>query len=143
MVDWFSIDLFNTADFSGSTTAHGALSAYGRTLKFLDMAVAKQRPVVVAESSPAFIDVALAGNQAWNSWFAPYFGLIASRPEIEWFVYINYDWTKASYYAAGGWKNNDLSANPTLAAQYAGELANPRYLHSGERALLKDYGTYK
>jgi hypothetical protein len=143
VVDWFSIDLFNTTDFSGATTGHGALTPFGRTLKFLDMAVAKSRPVVVAESSPALIDLAANGATAWSDWFAPYFGLIAARPEIEWFVYINYDWGKAGYYASQGWKNNDLSASTALAAQYAGELAKAKYLHSGERGLLKDYGKYK
>ena len=143
VVDWFSIDLFQTGDFTGTTSAHNALTAYGRSLKFLDMAVAKQRPVVIAESSPASIDVAASGTQAWSEWFVPYFDLIAARAEIEWFVYIDYDWTKASYYASTGWKNNDLAANSVLAAQYGAEIAKSKYLHSGERALLKDYGKYK
>jgi len=142
VVDWFSIDLFQTGDFTGATSAHGALTPFGRAMKFLDMAVAKARPVVIAESSPASIDVVADGALAWSDWFVPYFGLFASRPEIEWFVYINYDWTKAGYYATQGWKNNDIAANASLAAQYAGELAKAKYLHSGERALLKDFGKY-
>jgi hypothetical protein len=143
VVDWFSVDVFQTTDFSGPTTAHGSLSAFGRTLKFLDMAVAHQRPVVIAESSPAAVDLAAAGTQAWNDWFMPYFAFIASRPEVEWFMYINYDWTKASYYQESGWKNNDLAASPPLAALYAAELAKPQYLHSAERMLLKDFAKYK
>jgi hypothetical protein len=142
VVDWFSIDLFQTTDFSGATSAHNALTPYGRSLKFLDMAVAKARPVVIAESSPASIDLTTSAT-AWADWFAPYFGIIASRPEIEWFVYINYDWGKASYYASQGWKNNDLAANATLAAQYAVELAKPKYLHAAERGKLKDFAKYK
>lgn len=143
VVDWFSIDLFQVGDLTGATTARGSLTAYGRTLKFLDMAVARQRPVVIAESSPASFDLATSGAQAWSEWFVPYFGLIASRPEVVWFVYINYDWTKASRSASSGWKNNDLTANPSLAAQYAAELAKAKYLHSTDRALLKDFGKYK
>ena len=107
------------------------------------MAVAKQRPVVIAESAPAKVDVVTDGTLAWNDRFTPYFGLIAAHPEIEWFVYINYDWGKASYYATQGWQNNDLSANPALGAQYASELAKAKYLHSRERTLLKDFGKYK
>ncbi len=143
VVDWFSIDLFATHDIGGPTSGHAGLTPFGRTIKFLDMAVAQQRPVVIAESSPMAFDFATTGTQSWSAWFVPYFALIASRPEIEWFVYINYDWGKASYYANQGWKNNDLAASPALAAQYSGELAKAKYLHSGERALLRDYGKYK
>lgn len=144
VVDWFSIDFFAKGDFSGSTTAHGGLTPFGRTLKFLDLAVAQGKPVVIAESSPAFYDL---GNPeqaqaAWTEWFAPYFALIAARPEIKWFHYIDYDWTKAGYYLSQGWKNNDLTANSSLAQLYAAELALPKYLHSGEKALLKDFGKY-
>lgn len=142
VVDWFSIDLFATADVSGPTGAHGSLTQYGRTIKFLDMAVAKQRPVVIAESSPSKFDFG-AGSSAWDAWFAPYFAVIAARPEIEWFVYINYDWTQAGEYLLNGWKNNDLAVNPPLAALYAAEIAKSKYLHSAERATLKDYGKYK
>jgi hypothetical protein len=107
------------------------------------MAVAKQRPVVIAESSPASFDLATSSTQAWSEWFVPYFALMSSRSEIVWFVYINYDWTKASYFASSGWKNNDLTVNSSLAAQYAAELSKPKYLHSTDRALLKDFGKYK
>ena len=54
------------------------------------MTVAKQWPVVIAESAPAKVDVVTDGTLAWNDWFTPYFGLIAAHRGIEWFVYINY-----------------------------------------------------
>lgn len=46
---------------------------------------------------------------------------------------------KASYYASQGWKNNDLAASAGTAQLYATELALPKYIHAGEKALLKDY----
>jgi hypothetical protein len=142
VVDWFSIDLFAAHDVSGPLTQHGGqLTAFGRTTRFLDMAVAHHRPVIIAESSPSHYDLGAAASAtaAWTEWFDPYFALIQSRSEVKWFHYINYDWTKASYYASSGWKNNDLSASASLAAQYVSELARARYLHAGEVALLKDY----
>ncbi len=144
VVDWFSIDLFAAGDVSPVTGHGGAPGAYGRTIKFLDMAVAHQKPVVIAESAPSHYDLTSASqaDAAWDEWFTPYFGLIAARPEILWFHYINYDWTKASSYASYGWKNNDLSASPTLAQRYAAEVARPQYLHAGEQHLLKDYLLY-
>ena len=102
-------------------------------------------PVMIAESSPAFIDFgSAAGAQAaWNTWFTPYFSLIASRSEILWFHYINFDWTVSNHYLGNGWKNNDLAANAGLMAKYTAELGAAKYLHSGERALLKDYVRYQ
>lgn len=147
VVDWFSIDLYADVDISGATSGHsgGSLTPFGRTLKFLDMALAEHKPVTIAESGPQQFDLTSPSQAttAWTSWFTPYFGLIASRPEIKWFMYVNYDWTKASYYANQGWKNSDLSASPIVAPQYVAELAKGKYLHTGERALLKDYTLYK
>lgn len=145
VVDWFSIDLFAKGDVSGTTGAPGSLTAYGKTLKFLDLAVASQKPVVIAESSPSHYDLsgAASAQAAWTEWFAPYFALIAARSEIKWFHYINYDWQQAAYYVASGWKNNDLSAAPAIASLYSAELAKAKYLHAGEAAKLKDYAKYQ
>jgi hypothetical protein len=143
VVDWFSIDLFATWDISGALLGHsGVLTAYGKTLKFLDMAVATSKPVIIAESSPQAYDLGVAAQAAWDGWFTPYFHLISVRPEIKWFHYINYDWTKSSYYGASGWKNNDLSVSAALAALYGAELAKAKYLHAGELGVLKDFATY-
>lgn len=144
VVDWFSIDLFAAADVGGPATGHAGLTQFGRTLKFLNMAVAEAKPVVIAESSPEQFDITNAADAtaAWNNWFTPYFGLIATHAEIKWFVYISYDWTKAGDYNAQGWKNNDLASSSLLGA-YKAEIGKAKYLHSAERALLKDYSTYK
>lgn len=146
VVDWFGIDVFASHDVGGPATGHGGQStAFARTIRFLDMAVAHNRPVIIAESAPAHYDLGTTAQAeaAWQQWFTPYFDLIAGRPEILWFHYINYDWTQASYYAGSGWKNNDLSASPMVANRYRTELADPRYLHAGEQHLLKDYLLYQ
>jgi hypothetical protein len=137
VVDWFSIDLFATADVSGSTAG-----AYGRTLKFLDMAVATARPVVIAESSPAHFDLgsALDAQSAWTQWFTPYLDLIAQRPEIKWFHLITFDWSGTSNFDGQG-KNNDITVSPFVLGQWQAELAKPKYLHAGEQNLLKDWPT--
>jgi hypothetical protein len=145
VIDWFSIDLFAVADLSGPTSAHRTSTNYGRTLSFLDFAVSKAKPVVIAESAPFEFNLSnpSEANQSWTKWFVPYFGLITQRPEVKWFTYVNFDWTLSSYYVASGWKNNDMSQSPFVATSYAAELANPKYLHAGELALLKDFGLYK
>jgi hypothetical protein len=141
VVDWFSIDLFSSADLSGAVAGHGGASPFARTIKFLDMAVAHHKPVVIAESAPSHYDLGNPAEamKAWNEWFTPYFALISSRSEIKWFHYINYDWTKAAYYASTGWKNNDLTVDAALSSLYTGEITKPKYLHAGELHLLKDW----
>jgi len=96
------------------------------------------------ESSPAYYDLGIQAQAqaAWTEWFSPYFELMALCPEIKWFHYVNYDWTQGSYYASQGWKNNDLSVAVALMPLYTAELAKPKYLHSGEKNLLKDYEKY-
>jgi len=146
VVDWFSIDLYAAQDVGGATTAHGSgLTAYGRTLRFLDMAVAHHRPVIIAESTPSHFDLGIPSqaSAAWTQWFAPYYALIASRNEIKWFHYVNYNWTKASYYSNARWKNNDLTASAALSSQYVAELANPAFLHGPELSLLKGWSGSK
>lgn len=142
VVDWFSIDLFSASDVSGplSDENRGSTS-YGRTLRFLDMAVEHHRPVIIAESSPSHFDVsdAVESAKAWSEWFQPLFSLIENRSEIKWFHYINYDWTKSTHYASEGWKNNNISLNAQLATQVVGKLKEERFLHSNELALLKGY----
>jgi hypothetical protein len=138
-VDWFSIDLFSAGDVGGPQSGHGGTaSSFARTVRFLDMAVAHRRPVIIAESSPSHFDLGSAADatKAWSEWFTPYFALIQSRSEVKWFHYINYDWTKASYYASSGWKNNDLTLSTLVSSQYKGEMAKAKYFHAGELGLL-------
>lgn len=141
VVDWFSIDVFAAGDVGGPSIGHGGVTAFSRTIRFLDMAVAHQRPVIIAESAPSHFDLGdpAEAASAWAEWFTPYFALIASRPEIKWFHYINFDWTKAGYYAASGWKNNDLTASALVASEYLEVLADPKFLHASELSLLKGW----
>jgi hypothetical protein len=148
LIDWFSIDWFSKEDFSGPLVGTGrrpgtgtGLTAHGRSRRFLDMAVAYDRPVMIAESSPCRYDLSdpVQADAAWQEWFEPYFAIIAERSEIKWFHLISYDWTQASYYAESGWKNNDLAASPAVLQKLTDELWKPQYLHAADKTLLKGY----
>jgi outer membrane protein assembly factor BamB len=69
-----------------------------------------------------------------------YFAIIAERPEIKWFHLIGYDWSRASYFAQTGWKNNDFTASLVLPQKLVAELQTPRYLHASDKALLRGDG---
>jgi acetyl esterase/lipase len=144
VIDWFSIDWFNREDFTGSLTGERQgteLTPYGRTRKFLDMAAAYHKPVMIAESGPARYDLSdpAQADAAWREWFEPYFQVIAEHSEIKWFHLISFDWTRSSRYVQSGWKNNDFTASDTLMPRLTTELRKPRYLHANNKALLKDY----
>jgi hypothetical protein len=149
VIDWFSIDWFNKDDFSGPLAGTGGrqgtgLTAHGRSRRFLDMAVAYARPVMIAESSPCRYDLSdrIQADAAWQEWFEPYFAILAERSEIKWFHLISYDWTQASRYAEGGWQNNDFTASPIILQKLIEELRKPQYLHAPDKLLLKDYADF-
>ena len=147
VIDWFSIDWFNREDFTGPLTGGrqgGELTAHGRTQKFLDMAAACHKPVMIAESGPARYDLSdpAQADAAWREWFEPYFKIIAEHSEIKWFHLISFDWTRSSYYVQSGWKNNDFTANDNLMQRLVAELRKPRYLHANAKALLRDYAQF-
>ncbi len=148
VIDWFSIDWFNKEDFtgplSGSRQGESVMTAHGRSRRFLDMAVVHQKPVMIAESAPCRYDLAdpAQAEAAWQEWFEPYFAIIAERPEIKWFHLISYDWSRASYFAQTGWKNNDFTVSDALLQRLAAELRKPKYLHAGDKTLLKDYSRF-
>ena len=149
MIDWFSIDWFNAEDFTGPLTGgrQGAsqLMPHGRSRKFLDMAVTYHKPVMIAESAPCRYDLSdpARAEAAWREWFEPYFAIIAERSEIKWFHLISYDWSRASYFAETGWKNNDFTASPVIMQKLVEELRKPKYLHANDKALLRNYAECK
>ena len=85
-VDWFSIDLFATADVTGPATAHGTLTTYGRTLAYLDLAVASGKPVVIAGSSrPTSISPARRSERGVGKWFVAVLRIdLEHALEIKW-----------------------------------------------------------
>ncbi|RPJ34271.1 MAG: alpha/beta hydrolase [Planctomycetaceae bacterium] len=105
------------------------------------MAVAHRKPVMIAESAPCRYDLSdpAQAEAAWQEWFEPYFAIIAERTEIKWFHLISYDWSRASYFAETGWKNNDFTVSPAMLQKLVAELRKPPYLHAGDKGLLKHY----
>lgn len=144
-IDWYAIDWFDAADFTGPLVAGRGRTARGRSERFLDMAAAERKPVLIAESAPVRYDLSdpARAQSAWADWFEPFFRMLAERPEIVWFHLISYDWTQSSYYRESGWRNNDLTASPWILEKLITELAKARYLHAAEKTLLKEYARYR
>jgi hypothetical protein len=139
VVDWFGLDVFHTNNFAGPRESGVALAPAGRCEAFLRMALEHDKPVILAESSAAFVELTpdpADGEADWAAWFAPYFEFLEANPNIEAFHYVNVDWSVTGHYGEMGWRNASIDVNPIVTERYREELRKPRYLHAGNAALL-------
>jgi hypothetical protein len=139
VVDWFSVDVFQVDDFTGPLDRRGMDTSAGRCEAFLRMALEHDKPVIVAESSAAFVQITpdpADGEADWATWFEPYFQFLEANPNIEAFHYVNVDWSNAGEYGEKGWKDARIEVNPLILERFRAELRKPRYLHSGSNDLL-------
>lgn len=126
-VDWWGIDLFSPEHFS-----------VGDTHLFLKDAAKARYPVMIGESSPRWVGVD-RGEKSWRTWFARYFGLIRSYPQIKSFCYITYDW--AAKWKPGSaladWGDARVWADPIVWQKWQAEMQNPLYIHAGNEAQMR------
>lgn len=115
-VDWWSLDLFETQQFSMDNTTW-----------FLSEAQQHGFPVMIGESTPRGLDVQ-HGQAVWDAWFEPYFRLIHSQPTVKAFCYINWNWE--TYPAFRGWGDARIGENEIVLRNYRRELASALYQHA-------------
>jgi hypothetical protein len=116
VVDWWSIDLFEVADFYIDNTRW-----------FMEDATQRQFPVMIGEATPRKVGVN-EGETAWQKWFRPFFDFIYSQPTVKAFCYINWNWTQ--YPQFHDWGDARIEANETVLRYYQAELANEWYRHA-------------
>jgi hypothetical protein len=120
-VDWWAIDVFSPEDIT-----------LPKTMEFLDGARDHHKPVMIGEATPRYVGV-MDGKLSWERWFAPFFELIRSRPEIKAFCYINWDWEYfANLYGTswGDWGDARIQKNAFILNQYQEEMNLPLYKHA-------------
>jgi len=117
-VDWWGIDIFMPRNITSR-----------RTLRFLDSAIAREKPVMICESTPKNVGV-LDGDESWELWFEPYFELVRSRNEIKGFCYINWNW--ANYERWSNWGDARIELNEDVLKRYREEMGKPSYIHHSE-----------
>ncbi len=115
-VDWWAIDIFSAEHFSNINSD-----------KFLDSAYTHQKPVMIGETTPRYVGV-LQGQVSWDSWFAPFFNFIHTKPSVKAFCYINWDWSL--YPQWNNWGDARLEANSIVAGHFTSEMDSNQYLHS-------------
>lgn len=141
VVDWFGLDLFGPDHFTAptSTRARGN-SAYERSLRFLEMASAQGKPVMLSENAavkayvtsdaddPGLVD----GRSDWETWFGPFFAFIADHPQIKGFLYMNQDYRNTVYELEHGWGDCRIETNSYILDRYRDMLHDERFVHAIE-----------
>ena len=133
-VDWVGLDLFSEQHFLPNAQHQALGLPYPPgVVAMLELANSWRKPVILSEVSAVFpggiSDPSPAAADAyWDLWFEPFFQLIRDNPRIKAFCYIDWDWPAEGLPL---WADARLENNPHLAARYAQEMADPRYLHRG------------
>ncbi|HEX9891175.1 MAG TPA: hypothetical protein VGB28_03870, partial [Actinomycetota bacterium] len=136
-VDWFGIDLFNHGHFTVEEDREDEPGPYQNTLRFLDMARERGKPVFLSELSavdahitadaedPGFAD----GQADWALWFEPFFSFLEAHPEIKGFNYMSQDY-RGTQYEEFDWGNARIQDNSYVLGRWLEEVRDDRFIHA-------------
>jgi len=140
-VDWFGLDLFKAEHFVPPASARQrGTSTYERSVRFLEMATAHGKPVMLSETAavkvyvtsdredPQFTD----GRADWESWFEPFFDFIAHHPQIKGVLYMNQDYRGTAFERKNAWGDARIGVNSYIRRHYCAALRDPRYIHQDD-----------
>jgi hypothetical protein len=130
-VDWFGLDLFDPQDFDLALPdqVRGVITRKGKSERFLSMARAKGKPVMMSETSAKGMNLSADpadGAADWSAWFAKFWAFIAAHTEIKGYSYIDANWPAGAY---PGWGDARIGNSPYVTGRYRAELRNPKYIH--------------
>ncbi len=131
-VDWYGFNTFS--DIYGGQHAI--------TIEMVTAAVERNKPVLIGESSPQWLN---GSNTGSLDWFETLYKMVGEQPTIKALGYINWDWDVEDMIAGNmgfGWGDARLEAFPKIKDYFFEQLENPGYFHASSekefRALL-DY----
>ena len=130
VVDWWGVDIFSPEEITNVWL-----------VEFYKMAAERKKPVMIGETTPRYVGVE-EGQKSWDTWFGPFFEMVAQNPEIKAISYINWDWVYHSNrlgFQWHDWKDARLQKNEVVKELYIREMTAPIWLHSSTdfKAKLK------
>ena len=157
-VDWMGLSWFLPPDEMPVNVATQRQLAD----ELLGFARAKNKPVMIAESTPGRYDLELltkrnsgplwdgeAGSEAvdktadeiWQEWFVPFFAYIHNNSDvIRAAAYINADWDSQDSWSApyhqGYWGDSRLQVNADIRRHWLSEVSNDLFWLHGDRDLV-------
>src|SRR5882724_2931219 len=114
-VDWAGISVFD--QFAGTLGTVADIDA------FCDFAQTKNKPVMIAESTP----YGGITDARWADWFAPCLELIR-RHHIQMWCYINTDWEAQPMFAGQGWGDSRIQQNAFVMSRWLSTINDPAFL---------------
>jgi hypothetical protein len=154
LMDWYPGDEY--VDYMGYSWFLNNEKQYELTDELVNLARERNKPVMVAESSPQGYDlvnltkrniaeildgpsgkgmVTKTADQIWSEWFVPFFEYIHKNKDVVKMVaYINVNWDAQQMwgppYAQGYWGDSRVQANRTIKKKWLEEIQKPIWLHS-------------
>ncbi|MGA3024933.1 MAG: carbohydrate binding domain-containing protein [Bryobacteraceae bacterium] len=125
-VDWFGMNMYGTSMFDQDP----ALTP------FFAQAVARQKPVMLAEESPRYVG-AQDGATSWSGWFAPFFSFLETTPVVKQFDYIDWNWANYPQWSTWGDARLETAAATYVRSLYIAQLANPVMLNAGSETAFR------
>ena len=130
-VDWYGMNMYGVSMFNNDA----ALTS------FFVMAVAHQKPVMLAEQSPRYVG-AQNGATSWNGWFAQFFNFMAATPVVKQFDYIDWNWINYPEWSTWGDARLETDAATYVRTLYVAQMANPTMLNAGSETAFRKLLAY-
>ncbi len=100
----------------------------------------KNKPIMIAESTPKGYKISDPNTPVWNDWFKPFFSHIHnSDHRIRAVAYINNNWDVQPMWAGQGWGDTRVEMNETVKSQWLLEVSKNIWLN-GSDSLFKQLG---
>ncbi len=157
-VDWLGLSWFLLPNEKPTAAGYNPKTQKQLADEIVNLARRKNKPVLVAESTPQGYDlvemkncnistlwdgaagqgcVSKSASQIWNEWFTPYFDYIYSNKDvIRHVTYINVNWDDDTYnfgsesdYREGYWGRAGVHVNDQIAGNWKSELSKSVWMH--------------
>jgi chitodextrinase len=125
-VDWFGMNMYGVSMFAQDPAI----------TPFFAMAVAHQKPVMLAEESPRPTG-AQNGATSWNDWFAQFFAFMQATPVVKQFDYIDWNWANYPQWSTWGDARLETTAGAYVRNLYIADLADPVLLNAGSETAFR------
>jgi uncharacterized protein (TIGR03437 family) len=125
-VDWFGMNMYGVSMFAQDPAI----------TPFFAMAIAHQKPVMLAEESPRPTG-AQNGATSWNDWFAQFFAFMQTTPVVKQFDYIDWNWANYPQWSTWGDARLETTAAAYVRNLYVAQLAQPGMLNAGSETAFR------
>ena len=127
-VDWLAISYFQVSD--------DGYHAGPNRQRIIEIAKAKQKPVMIAEASAIRYTVtqkATQGKSYWDYWYQTFFDLIESTPEIKAVSMINVNWDSQAQHRVLEWGDARIASDHYILGQWREKMHAPYWVMYEER----------